>query len=195
MNIIQYHDNPLVELHEDFLTAAECQRLLSLPLDFKKSQGWDRDTDKPHYHEARTSETAFAGDLTKDLKLKIANYLNVDDDRIEPLQFQKYGPGQQYRAHQDFFSTGQNLDNNRVFTFILYLNETFTGGATEFPSIGIGVKPRAGSGLFFRYDYDDPAMNEKTLHAGTPIVTGSKTIVTAWVRKNSFGKKVVDKKN
>jgi prolyl 4-hydroxylase len=186
MNIIKHHDNPLIELHENFLTGAECRHLLSLPVKFDRSKGWDKNTDKPHFHEARTSETAFASNETKDLKLKIANYFSVPNDTIEPLQLQRYGPGQQYRAHQDFFHDGINLKNNRICTFILYLNEDFTGGATEFPGLGFGIRPTAGSGLFFRYDYEDQAINEKTLHAGTPIVTGSKTIITAWFRKNKY---------
>lgn len=189
MQITQYHNVPTVELHEKFLTPDECRRFLSLPLDFNRSQGWDRDNDKPHLHDARTSETAYAGKLTDDLRQKIADYFNVDKDFIEPLQFQRYGPGQQYRAHHDYFSTGINLENNRVWTFVLYLNEEFTGGATEFPLLGLGIRPQAGSGLFFKYDYDDPALNNKTLHAGTPVITGSKTIVTAWFRKNPYSNK------
>lgn len=189
MNIVQYHNIPLVELHESFLTPAECQNLLSLPLNFNRSQGWDKNTDSPHLHDSRTSESAHAGKLTPALKKKIADHFKVDEEYIEPLQFQRYGPNQQYRAHQDFFSDGINLKNNRVCTFILYLNEGFTGGATEFPLLGLGIRPRAGGGLFFRYDYDDPAINEKTLHAGTPVVTGTKTIVTAWFRKHPYIKK------
>lgn len=184
MNIIKYHDTPLVELHEDFLNSTDCQRLISLPLKFNRSQGWDNSTDTPHLHDSRTSETAFAGDLTPKLRQKIANYFNVPVETIEPLQFQRYGPNQQYRAHHDYFSTGKNLENNRIWTFIIYLNEDFTGGATEFPLLNIGVRPRAGSGVFFKYDYDDTEINNKTLHAGTPVMTGSKTIVTAWFRKN-----------
>jgi prolyl 4-hydroxylase len=186
MTVVQYHDKPLVELHEDFLTAAECQRLLSLPLDFKRSQGWDRNEDKPHLHDSRTSETAFAGARTPKLRAKIAKYFNVNEDIIEPLQFQRYGPGQQYRPHHDYFSAGKNLENNRIWTFIIYLNESFTGGATEFPKLSFGIRPKAGSGLFFKYDYSDPVVNDLTLHAGTPVVTGSKNIVTAWFRTNKY---------
>lgn len=186
MNIVKYHDIPLVEVHEDFLTPSDCQRLLSLPLNFNRSHGWDNNTDTPHLHDSRTSETAFAGNQTLQLRQKIADHFKVAVDTIEHLQFQRYGPNQQYQAHHDYFSTGKNLENNRIYTFVIYLNEEFTGGATEFPLLNIGIRPRAGSGVFFKYDYDDPEINNKTLHAGTPIVTGSKTIVTAWFRKNKF---------
>ena len=82
MSIVQYHNTPLVELHEDFLTAAECQRLLSLPLEFNRSQGWNRDTDSPHLHDSRTSESAYAGKITPKLKKKIADYFDLTIDEF-----------------------------------------------------------------------------------------------------------------
>ena len=71
-------------------------------------------------------------------------------------------------------------------TFVLYLNDDFSGGFTEFPLLKTGFKPKKGSGIFFKYNYDDHKYNELTLHSGTPVIEGVKKIVTAWFRKNKI---------
>jgi len=188
MNIIRYNDTPLIELHQDFLSKDECSQLLSLPIMFKQSSVHVIDSDNtemriPHF--GRTSESANASGhkVVRELKEKIANHLNVDHSTVEPLVFTRYSDLQEYKAHHDYYKSGvSKLENNRIYTFIVYLNDTFTGGNTDFPMLNISVKPKAGAALFFKFDYND-TINETTLHAGTPVITGTKNIITAWVRK------------
>ena len=65
----------------------------------------------------------------------------------EPLQVLRYRPGQEYRPHFDAIG---DEDNQRVLTFLVYLNEDYEGGETEFIATGFKVKGKKGDGLLFR---------------------------------------------
>lgn len=187
INVVQYNSRPLVEIHERFLSQAECTRLLSLPLNFGRSMGWSNETDATHVTEHRTSSTAYAGHRTPRLKKRVADHLGLDISTLEDLQYQKYEKGQEYRPHFDFFSASEiHSENNRICTFIMYLNDDFTGGYTSFPNLNLSIKPKAGDALFFRYDYDDAMINNLTLHSGEPVQSGVKYIVTGWFRKKEI---------
>ncbi len=188
VNVVTYNSEPKIELHEDFLTPHECQEFLRQPFEFKNSQGWDATTDAPHYTEYRTSSSAYNSKLTNVLKQKISDYLSVDITTIEDLQVQRYHPGQEFKRHFDYFHSGRHLDNNRIATMIIYLNDNFTGGNTEFPRLNLSIKPKAGTGLYFEFGYDDPNINLLTEHSGNPVTYGVKYIVTAWFRKQPYRK-------
>jgi prolyl 4-hydroxylase len=74
-------------------------------------------------------------------------------------------------------------ENDRIGTAILYLNEGFKGGETFFPELGLKVIPEKGSVLFFDYKYSYET-NKKTLHAGLPVIEGTKYIATFWIRQS-----------
>ena len=174
-------------MHDDFFNADECLHFEELPLEFKKSRAiWhDENNNEVIHHSGRTSETAYAKHLVEEsqLKHKISIDFNINIKTIEPLQFTRYRNNQEYQAHHDYFKEGNLLNNNRIYTLIIYLNDNYSGGETEFPLLNKIVVPRAGMGLFFKYNYKDVKLNNLTLHAGLPITSGIKNIITAWVRE------------
>lgn len=101
----------------------------------------------------------------------------------EPLQVLRYSPGQEYRPHFDAIA---GEPNQRVLTFLVYLNEDFEGGETEFLSTGLKVKGRKGDGLLFRNadasGHPDPASK----HAGLPVSGGEKYLASRWIRARRF---------
>jgi prolyl 4-hydroxylase len=95
-----------------------------------------------------------------------------------------YGPGQEYKAHYDFFSPkNPQARNNRISTLIIYLNDVEEGGETVFPLLQLKVKPKRGSALYFEYFYRQQALNELTLHSSVPVVRGEKWVATQWMRR------------
>ena len=118
----------------------------------------------------------------------IAKLLNWPIENGEGLQVLKYGVGQEYRPHNDYFSsattTYMDHGGQRVGTFIMYLNTPKRGGSTVFLDSGLEVTPQAGSALFFSYGSADAT--SKTLHAGTPVLEGEKWIATKWLRRGRF---------
>jgi len=74
------------------------------------------------------------------------------------LRFYKYGPGQRFKMHKD----GPWREDGLVsqLTLLVYLNDGFTGGCTDFRSFT--VQPEAGSALLFLHDtwHEGAAVNE-----------------------------------
>ncbi|RDZ29670.1 hypothetical protein DX914_02810 [Lysobacter silvisoli] len=80
------------------------------------------------------------------------------------LRFYKYGPGQRFRMHKD--GSWQEDGRSSRLTLLVYLNEGFAGGDTDFR--GFRVVPRTGAALLFVHD---------TWHEGAAVEAGSKYVL------------------
>jgi len=111
----------------------------------------------------------------------------------EPLVVLRYRPGQQYRWHRDYFQPGTPATNReietfgqRVYTGILYLNDRFTGGETEFRDWGLSLRAPPGTVVHFAgvdaHGHPDPA----SIHRGVPVEAGEKWIATLWFRDRAL---------
>jgi prolyl 4-hydroxylase len=83
-------------------------------------------------------------------------------------QIIRYTPGGHYKPHID---NEPGIDD-RQFSVVCYLNDDFTGGSTDFPTMNYTAVPRAGHALVFPSEY---------LHSSLPIVAGRKYILVAWL--------------
>jgi prolyl 4-hydroxylase len=101
----------------------------------------------------------------------------------EPLQILRYRPGQEYRPHFD--SIG-NAENQRVLTFLVYLNDDYEGGETEFLTTGLRVKGKKGDGLLFRNADASGSPDPSAQHAGLPVAAGEKYLASRWIRERQF---------
>ena len=61
------------------------------------------------------------------------------------------------------------------------------GGATEFPQLGIAFPPQQGTLLLWNNALPGGAPNSHVIHAGTPVVRGTKYIITKWFRTRPWG--------
>jgi prolyl 4-hydroxylase len=93
----------------------------------------------------------------------------------------RYAPGEQYREHSDALP-GVAPNQQRVLTFLVYLNEDYEGGETAFPAVGLEVRARTGDGLLFRNASPDGTPDPRALHAGLPVTSGAKLIASRWIR-------------
>lgn len=80
------------------------------------------------------------------------------------LRFYKYGVGQRFKMHKD----GPWQEDGRVsrLTLLVYLNDGFEGGCTDFRSFI--VQPATGSALLFLHD---------TWHEGAAVIDGVKYVL------------------
>jgi prolyl 4-hydroxylase len=69
-----------------------------------------------------------------------------------------------------------------VLTFLVYLNDDYDGGETDFPGLGIAHKGRRGQGLLFVNALDDSEPDLRTVHAGCAPTKGEKWIVSQFIR-------------
>jgi prolyl 4-hydroxylase len=68
----------------------------------------------------------------------------------------------------------------------VYLSDVEVGGETIFPTIGLSVKPKVGSAVYFEYCNSLGQVDPLSLHGGSPVLKGEKWIVTKWMRQEKY---------
>jgi len=182
--------------HVALVTGAVPQDMLTSLLgetDFTKSLGFQFDSKDSALVEHRTSSTCFVRSKYDNLTKLVLKSLETDltvfhnFECCETWQIARYEPNQYYRPHWDYFNVAgyeNTTDNDRIATVILYLNDDFTGGATNFTKLNLSVAPVAGNYLYFTYPPGELA--NLTMHEGAPVDAGVKYIATLWIRFNSW---------
>jgi prolyl 4-hydroxylase len=112
---------------------------------------------------------------------RLARASGTDVRAGEPLQILHYASGQQYHEHSDALP-GVAPSQQRILTFLVYLNEDFDGGETSFPKLGIKFRGKTGDGLLFRNAAADGAPDPRAIHAGLPVTRGVKHLASRWIR-------------
>lgn len=115
---------------------------------------------------------------------RIAGVAGYSHECGEPLQVLRYAESQEYRRHSDAL-TGE--PNQRVLTALVYLNDGFDGGQTEFPELGLSLKGNCGDLLLFSNTLEDGRTHPLAVHAGQPVTRGEKWLASRWIRRKPFG--------
>jgi prolyl 4-hydroxylase len=141
----------------------------------------------------RTSETCdldWHDPVVGAVDRKIAELLGLPLGASEPLQGQRYAPGQEFKPHTDTFEPGgydyyvhTAETGQRTWTAMVYLNRPDEGGATRFKAIGKTVQPEVGKLLAWNNLLPDGRPNPATLHQGMKVRKGTKYILTKWFRE------------
>ena len=149
--------------------------------------------EKNKYSLSRTSYTAnlIHNDPTvQTIHKRISKYLGINLKKGESLQGQRYEAGQYFKDHQDYF-IGEHYNmnclasGNRTYTFMLYLNDNFEGGSTNFPHLNKEIKAETGKALVWN-NLQHGIPNEYMTHSGTEVISGTKYIITSWWRENQW---------
>ncbi|MDW0117504.1 2OG-Fe(II) oxygenase [Sporosarcina thermotolerans] len=185
IDIVARLEEPLIVVLGNVLSAEECDELINLSKDKmdRSKIGTTREE-----NEVRTSSSMFIEESENEFVVRVENrisiIMNIPIEHGEGLQILRYTPGQQYKAHYDFFSsTNKVINNNRISTLVMYLNDVEEGGETFFPKMNFSVSPKKGMAVYFEYFYNDQNLNELTLHGGAPVIKGEKWVATQWMRK------------
>jgi prolyl 4-hydroxylase len=139
---------------------------------------------------------------------------NTPVENIENLQAVKYQAGGRFNPHYDWLyeatgGFGLDTSGNRESSFFVYLEANCTGGSTNFPAVDrpverewcetlncvdeggkqvktVEVKPKVGRAIFWWNVDAWGDVDEMTLHAGAPVVEGSKIGLNIWTRRRRF---------
>lgn len=111
----------------------------------------------------------------------------------EMVHIVKYEVGGEYKVHHDFFAPNTDYYEShtkaagqRVFSCLFYLNDDYEGGETEFPLKKLKITPNVGRLLMWSNLTPDDELDYDTLHAGLPVISGTKYIAIVWVREHKF---------
>ena len=110
----------------------------------------------------------------------IVKYAEIPFDHIEACDIYNYETGQFLDLHHDYPYDPRQINyykhgGDRVGSGVFYLNDDFEGGETNFPKLGVSVKPKAGSFLYFKQCYDEET-NWSTIHESKIISEGIKWV-------------------
>jgi predicted 2-oxoglutarate/Fe(II)-dependent dioxygenase YbiX len=157
----------------DFVTPAECAELIALA----EQSGFDAasvrtEAGQQAMPRVRNNERTVIEDSSWPARLwqlLRGIELPVVDEQLavalpRSLRFYKYLAGQRFKMHKD----GPWREGGLVsqLTLLVYLNEGFAGGCTDFRSFT--VRPEAGSALLFLHD---------TWHEGAAVTEGVKYVL------------------
>ena len=203
---VLYKKAPYICRLRDFLDPRECQHIIDLCNErFKRSEVTGDKVGENNVELSRTSYSCHMKkaetDIIKEIERKASKVCGVPIDNIEPLQVVRYYPQQKYDAHNDWFYDNK-LKNQRYKTILVYLNDDFEGGSTDFVHNDVKVKavPKRGDGIFWYNCWKPPNSNghseskcagdclcfEQSLHQGSPPTKGVKYALNIWVRFKKY---------
>ena len=178
--------SPVVECLPGVLTQAECDYLIHLAAPrLQPAVVVHPITGEIIYDPIRTGQSAAFPLIREDpvvhmINRRIAAATGTIWEQGEPLQVLSYEPNEEYKLHSDALPFGQNQRNK---TLLVALNADYTGGETSFPRLGINWRGRVGDGLYFANVDGSGNPEKKVWHAGLPILSGRKLLLSKWLRE------------
>jgi prolyl 4-hydroxylase len=181
--------DPYIALYPGLFSPAECKYLAMLAAPWLDKAMVTVDGDETQFETVRDADSSAISHLTEDLIVQrinrcIAAATGTQSNWGEPLNVLRYKPGQQYRPHHD--GRGSEDGPMRIVTALIWLNEQFEGGETEFPRLNIRVRGGVGDMLVFRNVNDDGSQDDRLIHAGLPVSQGVKWMASRWIRGADF---------
>jgi hypothetical protein len=188
-------DEPRIVLYPEFLPDAVCGWLIERARGrLERALVYEAVTKQTKEHATRTNTAAIFNLLDTDFvcvltQIRMAASLGRALRHFEPITVLHYDRGEQITEHYDFvdpqlpdYDREIAEKGQRVVTFLIYLNDDYGGGETEFPRAGVSHKGRRREALYFVNALRDGSADIRTLHAGRPPVDGEKWIVSQFVR-------------
>ncbi|CAE7240782.1 unnamed protein product [Symbiodinium sp. CCMP2592] len=156
----------------------------------------DRATRQEILRTSRTSSTALLAwheshPSVRAVREWAARTLQVPEDFIEPLQLERYTPGQKFGKHTDWIGEkhpGLWAFGQRMATLHVYLNTVpkGAGGETSFPELKVEVSPQKGSAILWPNVDATGTPEKKVLHEALPVNGNQvKYAMNIWVRGRS----------
>lgn len=193
---LQLHQEPRIRAFSGLLRPELCAFFISLaPGRLEAARVYDpvarADIIVPHRNNTQAifgvTSAEFAHVL---LQARLSAACGMPARHMEAPAVLHYAPGQEIANHYDFVDPETTSDyagevarnGQRMITFLVYLNEDYDGGETDFPRLDVKYKGRTGDGLYFVNTLPDQSPDLRSLHAGRPPHGREKWLITQFVR-------------
>lgn len=189
---VQRHPNSALDLFvlRNWLNPEDCASFCSMIDARRRPSTISDDQGIANFRTSETCDLSSTDPLVCKVRSGLSALLGIPDSHAEPLQGQRYAPGQEFRAHTDTFNPGRAdfyehcaEAGQRTWTAMVYLNTPEDGGSTRFKMIGKSIRPETGKLLIWNNLSPDGAPNPATLHQGMKVRKGVKYILTLWYRE------------
>ena len=189
----------MIQIIDYQITQNECQELIDMGSE-NLTNASTLGAVIENYRVAENTWIYSKTELTGKIKKLISDKTGLPTEHQEQIHVVKYNVGGEYKTHHDFFHPNTDYYDDtmksggqRVYSCLFYLNDGFEGGETEFPIKKIKVTPKTGRLLIWSNINPDGKLDDESLHAGLPVISGTKWIAIIWVREKSFSQTEVDK--
>jgi len=191
----QVSAQPFIRRFESLLSAEECEYVLGMSArHLRPAEIVDQSSGRPKESRVRTNSVSVLWPVHQDLvvhalNLRLSAAAGLAPENGEMINVLMYRPGEEYRPHYDFFpieAARSDSSGQRIRTLLVYLNEDYAGGETHFSTAGHKIKGRVGDGLLFHNCDANGAPDKSSLHAGLPVVSGQKWLLSKWYREKRF---------
>lgn len=187
---------PRIHVIEKFAPPAVCEWLIAQArAKLGRATIYDRTTGGAVEDGRRTNsqcdlDIETSGVLTFVLRGRIAATTGRPDEAMEIPKVLHYAPGETFAEHFDYLDPmepayGVELARRgqRTDTFLIYLNDEFSGGETRFTRIDLSHIGATGDALWFKNTNASGAPDRDTIHAGLPPTSGEKWLFSQWIRE------------
>ena len=195
---VSLHDDPAVRSFPEFTEDEVCswlieraRRNLRRALVYDAAQGQDI-ADHMRTNTAAGFDLMSADLVQVALQYRMAMSVGLPIDNMEGPTVLHYEVGEEITNHYDFLNPGSpnyrdeiSRRGERIITFLVYLNDDYGGGETEFPKLGIRHKGKRREGLLFVNALPSGPPDLRMVHAGTPPTSGEKWIVSQFIRNRA----------
>jgi len=124
---------------------------------------------------------------------RMAAAAGFSPDHGEMLSVLVYQEGMYYGPHFDCLvpdAEGKNPElersGQRPRTVLIYLNDAYDGGETNFVRAQFSHKGKTGDAIVFSNVLEDGAVDEQSLHESIAVKQGVKWIASKWIRENPY---------
>lgn len=192
-------ERPRIVVLERFATAAECRWLIGRAGSGLQRAKVYRGSSTAQVAQTRTNRemafTIFNADVVVSLiRDRIAAACGAPVTHFEIAKLLHYSAGEQFALHADFIEPKTPelarevaARGQRAATFLIYLNEGYEGGATQFPRLDWQYRGGLGDALLFSNVDAGGAPDYDTVHAGMPPTSGEKWVLSQWIRTRPVG--------
>ncbi|XP_069825615.1 prolyl 4-hydroxylase subunit alpha-3 isoform X2 [Dendropsophus ebraccatus] len=184
---------PYVVLYHDFVSDYEAEKIKKFSAPWLQRSVVASGV-RQEQAEYRISKSAWLKDtidpIIKNLDVRIAaaTGLHAKAPYAEYLQVVNYGIGGHYEPHFDHATSRKSPvyrtnTGNRMATLMIYLSSVDLGGSTAFIYANFSTPVVKNAAVFWWNLHRNGDGDEDTLHAGCPVLVGSKWVANKWIHE------------
>lgn len=191
-------DEEGVAVLDDFVTRSECSLILK-ELEYTHWADspvvkYTGDENSPAYfsdiRKSQTSGQVWFNDelngILANIEERLALTLASSRNRFEEWQATRYGKDDRFDYHVDGGNWERTAAGERKRSIIMYLDTPLLGGETRFRALNKTITAQAGRVLIWNNLLPTGKCNFAMIHAGLPVVEGTKTILVSWERERQL---------
>jgi len=187
--------SPVVRVHPQFVTDAVCEWLIEQARPgLKRALIYDPVGGKDVADHMRTNSAAgfdlmHADVVQAAVQTRMSAAVGISVHQMEGPTVLHYAVGEQITNHYDFvnpripnYAAEIAQRGQRIITFLVYLNDDYEGGETDFPELGLRYHGAKGHGLFFTNALPNGEPDLRMVHAGLPPKDNEKWLMSQFIR-------------